>query len=64
MNCGAYQRFLCVSNDYGRTSLQPILDGQGGRVVVLDGSLWGLVHASHTFLMLCATTDALGTPCW
>lgn len=64
MNRGTYQSFLCVSNDYGRTSLQPILEGQGGRVVVLDGSLWGLVRASHTFLILYATTDALGTLCW
>lgn len=64
MNHGTYQSFLCVSNDYGRTSLQPILEGQGRRVAVLDGCLRGLVHAPHTFLILYATTDALGTLCW
>lgn len=47
MNHGAYQHFLCVSNDYCGTSLQQILEGQGGRVIVLNGSLLGLVLASH-----------------
>lgn len=47
MNHGAYQHFLCVSNDCGGTSLQQILEGQGGRAVVLNGSLRGLARASH-----------------
>lgn len=43
MNNGAYQHFLRVSNDYCETSLQRILEGQGRRVIVLNGSLPGMV---------------------
>lgn len=43
MNNGAYQHFLRVSNDCCETSLQRILEGQSRRVIVLNGSLPGMV---------------------
>lgn len=53
MNHGAYQHFLCVSNDCCETSLQWILEGQGRRVIVLKGSLPGMVFSTYFPPIMC-----------
>lgn len=53
MNHGAYQHFLCVSNDYCETSLQWILEIQGRRVIVLNGSLPGMVCPTYFSHIIC-----------
>lgn len=51
MNHGAYQHFLRVFNDYCETSWQRMLEGQGRRAIVLNGSLPGTALPTFSYFV-------------